>query len=159
MKKFKVNWFAEKTSSKGTKYAKVTLESVEGGIIEDVAIFSSFPDFANIMVGSEVEGNLIEKDYNGSKSYSLEAEKSIGGKKPNFDRIIEKKQAGIAEAQSTKANNISEAQSRNEIMWAKRSASEIIAHHPAYKTLSAVEITVNLQKLANDILHTQLNPF
>jgi len=75
----------------------------------------------NEFAGDYWEGELEKND----KGY-WRIKKPTTSKKPNFDRIIEKKQAGIAEAQSEKAKNIALAQDRSAWMWAKTNASTLL---------------------------------
>ena len=142
-----------KTAKTGKPYKSLTIS--DGPTETNVNIFSDFPDFANVQVNSRIEGTL---EQNG-KYWNIKSDR-INSKKPNFDRIIEKKQAGIVESQERKASNISQAQDRNEVMWAKYSAAEIVAHHPAYRNLKdEVEVEMAVEALASKILHNSLTPF
>lgn len=158
--KIKINFCEKKTSAKGSEYlrASVILDRGNGPEeLDNVAIFSSFPGFADIGPGSEIEGNLEEKDYNGSKSYSISGPKPQGG--GNMQRVMKEKETMIISAQDRKAQNIASAQERNEQMWAKYSATELIAHHQAFKNLSESEILSKIHILASSIVNDVLEPF
>lgn len=79
--------------------------------------------------------------------------------KPNMERVMEKKAGMIGEAQAVKAQNVSEAQSRNEAMWAKYGACEMIAHHPMFKDLTESELLNKIHILASKIKNDTLDPF
>ena len=142
-----------KTTKTNKPYKALTIS--DGPTETNVNVFSDWPDFANLKIGSQIEGTL-EKN---GQYWNIKSDR-IKDRKPNFDRIIEKKQAGIVESQERKASNISQAQDRNEVMWAKRNASEIVAHHPVYKNLKdEVEVEMAIEGLAAKILHMDLTPF
>lgn len=65
----------------------------------------------------------------------------------------------IREAQTNKANQISKAQDRTAMLWAKVNASTLVAHHPAYKELSIEEVERKISELASKILNDELQPF
>jgi hypothetical protein len=95
-----------KTSSKGNAYKKVSLN--DGRDLNNVAVFPSFSQYEKVTAGSVVEGVVKEKEYNGSKSYSLEDGNL--GKKPsgvgNMSKLMEKKAENIREAQERKEDSI-----------------------------------------------------
>ena len=74
--KYFVEWMENRTSAKGNKYIRATLKDEKGAEFTDVAIFDKFPDFANIISGSTLEGNLVSKDYQGKTSYTLNSPNS-----------------------------------------------------------------------------------
>jgi len=74
----------------------------------------------------EFDGETFDGELEKSEKGYWRIKKPTTSKKPNFDRIIEKKQAGIAEAQSEKAKNIALAQDRSAWMWAKTNASTLL---------------------------------
>lgn len=123
-KDFKVLWVENKTTKTDKPYKKLSIEDEEGKKT-DVNIFADFPDFANIIPGSSIRGKL---EQNGQYWNIVSETQSKGrfGNKPNFDRIIEKKQAGIAESQDKKAQNIALAQDRSAWMWAKTNATTLL---------------------------------
>jgi len=60
-KKFTIEWSENKTTSTGKKMMKTTLKDETGSRFEDVTLWDSFPNFANLMTGHEVEGDIVEK--------------------------------------------------------------------------------------------------
>lgn len=122
--KYKVELLTNKTTKQGKPYKETTIKA-EGGESTKVNIFSEWPDFANVAPGAEIEGTL-EKNGN---YWNLKSD-LIKERKPNMDRIMDKKVASIAEAQATKAKSIADAQDRSSWMWAKNNACMLIAHNP-----------------------------
>lgn len=104
--KYKIEWWENKTSSKGNAYASTSLSDEQGKQYE-VAIFSSFPNFSSLKSGDTVEGELKSKDYNGKVSYTLEAPKlsTTGNFTPKTGAIkqaMEQKEKSIAHFQDNK---------------------------------------------------------
>lgn len=106
MAKFQVTWGEEKTASSGSKYFRADLKDVDGKEYKGVAIFNSFTDYAKVQPGGEVEGKIVEKDYKGQPSYTLEnlaplqsGYRAGGG---NMAKVMEKKAEQIATAQGNK---------------------------------------------------------
>lgn len=154
MAKFKIEWMEKKTSAGGKEYAKTTVTNEANETKENVAIFGTFPGFAELMPGHLVEAELVEKDYNGSKSYSLFPPKPAGGGRGgmNMDRVMEKKANLIGEAQSRKEQSINAAQDRSAWMWAKNSAANLIASEKYLeKNLGIAELADRVNKLATEI--------
>ena len=89
------------------------------------------------------------------ESLGLTPKKSGGG----MSGMMNAKKANINEAIEKKSANISKAQDRNEMMWAKRNACELVAHHPAFSKLSISEIENKIHELAGQILNDELEPF
>ena len=109
MAKFSVEWMENRTSAKGNKYIRATLKDEGGAEFTDVAIFDKFPDFANIISGSTLEGNLVSKDYQGKTSYTLNSPNSaptggFGG--AGGVKMMEKKAESIAKSQDRKEEGI-----------------------------------------------------
>lgn len=112
MKKFKLNWLEKKTSAKGLSYIKASIVPEGEQEITDVAIFSSFPDFANLMPGQEVMGELEIKQNGQYTNKSLVyppttpsgANRGSGGayKTKLMNEMVEKKQEGIRQSQENK---------------------------------------------------------
>lgn len=120
----KIEWTENKTTKTAKPYKALAVLD-ESGAKFNVNIFSDFPDFANIIPGSVVRAKL---EQNGQYwNLVSETQSKPRGGKPNFDRIIEKKQQGIADAQTEKAKNISLAQDKSAWMWAKNNASSLLA--------------------------------
>lgn len=53
--------------------AETELENIEGLTINKVTIWSDFPNFENLIVGSEIEGDVVEKEKNGYKNVTMYA--------------------------------------------------------------------------------------
>lgn len=106
MANYIIKKFEEKTAKSGTKYAKAALLDVEGNVIENVSIFADYPNYP-LSVGSQTEGELKNKPYNGKDSFSLSPVRTntLGRKSNN---------AAITKAMETKNTNIKEAQTRKE---------------------------------------------
>lgn len=104
---YQIIWGEEVTSSKGTKYYRADLKDSDGKEYKGVAIFTSFKDYAKVMPGSEVEGKISEKDYQGKPSYTLEnlAPLQYGASKAGG--YSTKKGEEIKQAQQRKTESIS----------------------------------------------------
>jgi hypothetical protein len=127
MTRFLVDWSELKTAKTGKAYKALTIKD-EAGKPTNVNIFSDWPDFANVGPGSHIEGEL---EQNG-KYWNLRSN-AIKEKRPNMDRVMEKKSASIAEAQQRKEQSISQAQDRSAWMWAKNNAVILIANNKDLK--------------------------
>ena len=142
------------SQDKQTKAGKPfkTLEVEAESEIRWVNMWSNFPDFANIKEGSVFSGNMVKEGQYWNLSFD-----GMNSKKPNFDRIIEKKQAGIAEAQTEKAKNIALAQDRSAWMWAKTNATTIItsANLKDSEMSSADDMVDRMIKLATKIYNAE----
>ncbi len=110
MSLYKIEWCEKKTSAKGTEYYRVTVTDAENKTTNDVAVFSSFTDYANIQAGRDVTGRLTSKEYNGKQSYTLENELPQPGafKRPPgaITQAMDKKNQMIQTAQSNKEQGI-----------------------------------------------------
>ncbi len=119
MAKYTIKWAEEKrkgsTNGRDWKITEMTLVDEQGVEIEKVSTFDT------VMNGGTLEGTIETND----KGY-LNFKKSTD-KKPNMDRLMEKKSSQIAEAQHNKAEQIAQAQDRSAWMWAKNNASLLIA--------------------------------
>ncbi len=147
-----------KTAKSGTQYKRVTTEDSIGTVAQDVSVFDSFPDYANVIEGNTVEGMVERGEYNGKPSYKLVGERkpSTGG---GYRKAGEDRSKAIAEAQAHKAESIEKAQDRSAGMWAKYGACELVANHPAFKELTPNEVEQKLHELATFIVNDQLDPF
>lgn len=151
IKQYSIVWAEVKkegeTNGRPWKITEMTLKDAEGVETEKVSTFDAVNN------GETVEGEIIKND----KGYLNF--KKLSDKKPNMDRLIEKKQTGIIEAQGRKEESIGKAQDRSAMMWAKYGACELVANHPAFKDLNEVEVVTKISRLANQIYHDQLSPF
>ncbi len=135
---YKISAIEFKQSAAGNAYARVKFE----GNDNEVAIFSKFPGFGELKVGSTVEGELTSKDFNGKKSYTLN---SLS--KPS---TFKAGGANIAKAQEVKAKNIGEAMDRKEASIEKmatfRDATILTSAWMAAAEKNGIEIDINLIK-------------
>jgi len=123
---YKVKSATAKTTSTGKPMKALELVDTEG-LEHKVNIFSDFPDYANLNVGSEINGELKQND----KGYTNLYSNNVPQKKPNMERVMEKKADMISMSQEKKAQNIAQAQDRSAWMWAKVNASNLLAHGKA----------------------------
>ena len=63
------------------------------------------------------------------------------------------KSAQIEKAQNRKENSISKAQDRTELLWAKRSACEMVIHHPLFKNSTEQEAKEKIREITSYILN------
>jgi DNA polymerase III alpha subunit len=109
MKNFTIESREDKTSSKGNKYARMSVKD-ETGAVTEVSMFSSFPNFATIKVGDSVQGDLKGNEYNGAMTYVLE-----GAKPASTGQTGAFKGQQIAKAQEVKAEYIKVAQNNTSL--------------------------------------------
>jgi asparagine N-glycosylation enzyme membrane subunit Stt3 len=103
MAKFTVDWAENKTAKTGKPYKALTIKGDDGKPI-NVNIFSDWPDFANIAPGSQIEGTL---EQNG-KYWNIRSDQSKKRvyNKPDFSKVMERKEASISNFQKTKEESI-----------------------------------------------------
>ncbi len=124
--KFTISWLEKKNND----WYVVNLKDEAGEETKEVSINRTakngqvFPDFDNLMSGGPVEGEPWTSG--AGKNYLFAPKPEGSSKKPNMDRLMEKKSTQIAEAQSNKAQQIAQAQDRSAWMWAKTNASTLI---------------------------------
>lgn len=108
---YKIITIESKTTSTGKAMKKATIVDEAGVETSDVAIWSSFPDFANIVVDSTVVGELEVKQ-NGAytnKSLKNPATGSFGANRGGsgaISKAMEKKEASIEKFQGNKEESI-----------------------------------------------------
>lgn len=107
-----------KTGEKNGREWKMTKMTLVG---EDGVETSEVTTFDTVMSGGTIEGEIVQ---NGQ--YLNFQTKKADNKKPNLERVMEKKSASIAVAQENKARSIAEAQDRSAWMWAKTNASTLL---------------------------------
>ncbi len=159
MSKFNIKWSEQKPPTATGKLRMVaTLTDENNSDITNVTIWGNFPGYAELMSGHDVEGILIPaKDPKYGPSLSpiktnVAPRGNWGAKKD----IV----AGQLEVQSTITKNVERAQDRNAWMYAKQGATELVAHHPAYKFLLKEQIVGEIEDLATKIYHAEpLTPF
>jgi hypothetical protein len=131
------------TTSTGKPMWKATLVD-ETGKEEKLNLWDEIKD------GDTIEGETYVND-KGYTNFKKKLEAPVFMKKPNMDRIMEKKSGMIAEAQTEKAKHIAEAQDRSAWMWAKTNASTLLANHPIVKTMGPQGIANEIIELATKI--------
>lgn len=117
--KYQVLKAERKSTSTGKDKMDVDLQDFNGVVEEKVTIWADFPNFTSIKTGSEVCGQITVKN-NGqyvNKTLYPERTEGFGGKKGapsvNMNKIMEKKQEGIAVAQDNKELGIKVSSSMN----------------------------------------------
>jgi hypothetical protein len=90
---------------KGMKYAIATLlNTTTNAVFENVTIFGSHPNFAELRPEAQIEGVLTANDYNGKKGWKFQA----GGSYPK------KSSGAIAQAMKSKQEGIEKTMDRKE---------------------------------------------
>ena len=79
--------------------------------------------------------------------------------KSDIAKAMIRKEKSIGQFIDTKSQNIAKAQERNEIMWAKVGACNLLSNHPAYKNLAKEEVENEIKVLTNKIINMELLPF
>lgn len=120
-KKYKINWCEVKrtgnTNGRAWSITEMTLVDEQGNETTNVSTFD------NVSPGQELEGQIVKND----KGYLNFVKKQVESvRKPNMDRLMDKKASQIGEFQQNKATQIAEAQDRSAWMWAKTNASTLI---------------------------------
>lgn len=140
--KFKAEKVEKKTSPKtGNEYFVMKLIDEAGAAHENVSTFDPVEE------GAEINGEIVQ---NGNFK-NFKAAKAVA--RSNF--ATQQKEKGIAEAQERKARQIYEAQDRSAWMWARTSAANLIANHPAYKFFSEDKIVELVEELATKIYNME----
>ena len=142
---YKINTVEETTTSTGKTYKRANIAD-EFGKNHDVSVWPDYPAYEAVEEGSMVEGMILTK---GKYKNLVEA----GRQATPYS-----KSSNIAVAQQRKENSIEQAQNRTAEMWARRSAAEIVAHHPAYQDLQPLDIEETIEKLARAILKMDIRP-
>ena len=149
------------------KITNVTIKKDKNGNDMKVVILEDKSTvFVNSKYNKEIfdvidETKEVEVEKNGEflnikpESLGLKPKAKGGG----MSGMMNAKKANINEAIEKKSANISKAQDRNESMWAKRNACELVAHHPAFSKLSINEVENKIHELAGQILNDELEPF
>ena len=150
--KLTIDWLEKKSDD----WIIVHTTNENGVVTENVSINRKnqkgevFPGFDDIAPGSTIEG---EPWTSSTGKHYIFAPKPQTNKKPNMDRIIEKKQQGIAESQARKEQSIAQAQDRTAWMWAKNNAAMLVAHHDVYKNNN--DIIGTIESLATEIYNME----
>lgn len=92
---YKITASEAKTTSTGKAYKKVKIINEQGESF-DTSVWSDFPDFANLTIGSALVGELKKNDKGYLNLYPPRAATaSTGPRRPNMERVMEKKEASI----------------------------------------------------------------
>lgn len=105
------------TNGREWQMTKMTLVDEAGKETDEVTTFDT------VINGGTIEGEIVQK----GQYLNFVTAKPESGRKPNMDRVMEKKATMIGEAQTAKAQHIAEAQDRSAWMWAKNNASTLLA--------------------------------
>jgi hypothetical protein len=107
--KYTIQWSEKKSTSTGKEKIDATL-SDGTNTIDKVTIWDSFPNFANLMSGHEVEGDIVTKQngqYTNKTLYPVKVATTpkFGGSGA-MSKMMDKKAENIKEAQERKAESI-----------------------------------------------------
>jgi len=111
MTNYKITAIESKTTSTGKAMKTATLEDETGVVVEKVAIWSNYPDFANLVVGSILTAEIETKQNGQYINLSLKSP-STGGFGANrggsgaITKAMEKKAENIEKAQENKNESI-----------------------------------------------------
>jgi hypothetical protein len=121
----------EKISAKGNKYKRIKVE----GNDNELACFSTFSKYAEVVAGAEIDGTIKEKEYNGKKSYTLEdasqPKSGFGG--AGVKAAQERKEVMIEKAQERKSDSIAYFNSVN-------CAITLVSKHDVFEKMSDQEV-------------------
>ncbi len=152
----------QKVEKFGKPALVVNVKDNDGVITENVTIYSvdregkPFPFFDTIDTGSVIEGVLHKNDKGYVTLYPPKPKFAVGGSGMGAG-LVKAKTEAIRQSQERKEKAIATSQDRNEVMYAKKSAAEIIAHHPAYQSLNDANITHIWMNLTRTILNYNPN--
>lgn len=109
-KKYSVEWMERRTTASGKIMIKATLQDETGAQYTDIGIWSDFPGFADLMPGSSVQGNIVEKGQYKTLYPTRAPRATTGGQGGGNMRGVAaaqvRKQEGIREAQENKSHAI-----------------------------------------------------
>lgn len=148
---YTIKWCETKKTGEtnGRKWTitNMTLVDADGTEIQNVSTF------AEVLNGGTIEGEIVKKgDY-----LNFEPTKS-DNRKPNMDRLMEKKSTQIAESQQRKEESIAKAQDRSAWMWAKTNASTLLGD--SMSSANTDTIARRVLELATEIYNGEpLKPF
>lgn len=127
-------------------YKRVDCVDETGAEFKGVPYWDNLPGYELIIPGATFNG-LITSTMN-ARGYS-DHKLSLG----NMPKPAPVSNAfPVSPAQLRKEQGIDKAQDRKEVMFAKQSAAEIIAHHPAYKDLNNLNLPHQFMNLTRTIL-------
>ncbi len=154
MAKYKINWCENKTSAKGAEYKRASVVDESGKEYTDVAVFSSFGEFANVTPGNTVEGILKTSMYNGKESHSLETQKTFTSfqKKPDMKEIVEMKNGNIKDNMEIKNEAI-------KTSAAQRDAVLVVTTLAQYQQLNEADMWSKIIEWRGKFLNLSSQPF
>jgi hypothetical protein len=107
---YKIEWMERKTTSTGKKKIDCTIKSISGVEHQNVTIWEGFPDFDNLMVGSNVTGEYAEKQNGQYLNKTLYPVRTTAPRSaPSGIKVAQERKADmIKEAQDNKNESIKE---------------------------------------------------
>lgn len=146
--KYTIDWSEKKTTSTGKEKMDCTLVDEQGQKTSGATIWADFPNYAELMNGSEVEGDLVPaKDPKyGPTLYPAKAKPAArtGG-------------FGVKAAQERKAEMIEKAQERKEesiaFFNATNAAISLASRHPLYASVvNESELKIKIRALRDHFI-------
>ena len=140
----KIEKIEEAKTFKNAPYFKVQDSDNVTYSVFDMKLLPRFKEGAEIDLGAE--GLKVEEKIKNKVHYMniVDAEKKSAP------------QSTYEAYQNREARNISRAQDRKEVMFAKQDACALIANHPAYVDLTREQVEFELERLAKKILEMNL---
>lgn len=108
-KEYKIEWLEKKTTSTGKAYYSVTLSYGENGETQSASIWSDFPNFANLMPGQAVTGELKKNDKGYWNLYPPRTAKTTSSgayKQKMMEDTMKRKEDSIERFQDSKEESI-----------------------------------------------------
>lgn len=144
MAKITIDWSTELTTSTDKTYKKVAYIT-ESGEKGEASVWSDAPFYAQVAPGASIEAEI---KVNGQYTNLIAPRSSKMGPSSG---LMAQKEKSIAQAQERKERSIHEAQDRTQWIWSRRSAAELVIHHPTFKFLTETELLDKIQELATEI--------
>ena len=107
--KYIIDWCERGQTKTGKQNIKATLKDEQGVMTENVTLWGDYPDFANLMPGKEVNGDINVKQngqYTNKTLYPVTTYKKFEAKPNNIAKAQETKKENIKEAQDNKEQGI-----------------------------------------------------
>lgn len=136
--KYKIIWSEKKTTSTGKEKIDATLDDGQR-TIDKVTIWGDFPNFAGLMTGHEVDGDLVTKQNGQYTNHTLYPVKvattsNFGGSR-GVSKLMDKKAENIKEAQERKAESIAFFNSTNSAIALVNAMRDNDVHIPSESEL------------------------
>lgn len=105
---YKIDWLERKTTSTGKQKADTTLMAIDGTKVADVTIWSDFPNFAELMPGTQLEGDIVTKQNGQYVNRTLYPIRQPGAPRGNANiaKSMERKEKSIEKFQDSKETSI-----------------------------------------------------